>query len=150
MTAPDTTAAFNSEAEQVDERDAEIARLKAQLDEGKPLEGTLDVPDDGPVQPRSLNVHDRDWTYHLPTEGQMMMFGMSSARRASGQRRINAIYNFLDAVLTDDSYTQLEDCINDPEAEFGVEQMMDVITGIIEAANDTPAAKAPKNGPTLR
>ena len=149
MTAPDTTPAFESEAETVD-KDAEIARLKAQIAAGEPVEGALELPDDGPAEPRTLNVHDLDWTYHLPTEGQMMMFGMSSARRASGQRRINAIYNFLDAVLTDESYTQLEDQINDPDAEFGVEQMMDVITGIIEAANDTPAAKAPKNGPTLR
>ena len=149
MTAPDTTPAFESEAETVD-KDAVIARLKAQLEAGQPLEGALEVADDGPAVPRTVTVRDSDWTYHLPTEGQMMMFGMSSARRASGQRRINAIYNFLDAVLTDDSYSQLEDRINDPDDDFDVEAMMDVITSIIEAANDTPAAKAPKNGPTLR
>ena len=149
MSAPDTTPAFESEAETVD-KDAEIARLKAQIANGEPLEGALEVADDGPAVPRTVTVRDSDWTYHLPTEGQMMMFGMSSARRASGQRRINAIYNFLDAVLTDDSYSQLEDRINDPDDDFDVEAMMDVITSIIEAANDTPAAKAPKNGPTLR
>lgn len=149
MPAPDTTAAFNSEASAVD-KDAEIARLKAQLEDGQPLEGTIEAADNGPAEPRTLNAAGRDWRYHLPTEGQMMLFGMSSARRASGQRRINAIYNFLDATLTDESYSQLEDCINDPDAKFGVEEMMAVITGIIEAANDTPAAKAPKNGPTLQ
>lgn len=149
MPAPDTTNAFNTESESVD-KDAEIARLKAQLDQGKPLEGAVETTEAAPAEPLTLTAAGRDWTYHLPTEGQMMLFGMSSARRASGQRRINAIYNFLDATLTDDSYTQLEDCINDPDLEFGVEEMMAVITGIIEAANDTPAAKAPKNGPTLQ
>lgn len=149
MPAPDTTNAFTSEAEQTD-KDAEIARLKAQIAAGEPVEGTLETVDDGPAHPRTITLHGDDWTYHLPTEGQMMMFGMASARRASGQRRISAIYNFLDAVLTDESYQRLEDRINDADDDFEVEQMMDLITGIIEVANDTPAAKAPKNGPTLR
>lgn len=150
MSAPDTTPAFTSEAEAVD-KDAEIARLKAQIESGTAVEGELVTQDeDGPAVPRTVTVHDLEWGYHLPTEGQMMMFGMSSARRATGKRRINAIYNFLDAVLTDDSYTQLEDQINDPDTKFGVEEMMDVITAIIEKAQDTPAAKAPKNGPTLK
>lgn len=149
MPAPDTTAAFTSEAEQTD-KDAEIARLKAQIEKGQPLEGTLETVDDAPTEPLTLDLHGDTWTYHLPSEGQMMMFGMASARRASGQRRISAIYNFLDAVLTDESYQKLEDRINDPDDDFEVEQMMDLITHIIEAANDTPAAKAPKNGPVLR
>lgn len=149
MPAPDTTAAFTSEAEQVD-KDAEIARLKAQIAAGEPVEGALELPDDSPAQPLTLDLHGDTWTYHLPTEGQMMMFGMASARRASGARRISAIYNFLDAVLTDESYQRLEDRINDADDTFEVEQMMELITGIIEVANDTPAAKAPKNGPVLR
>lgn len=149
MPAPDTTNAFTAEAEQED-KDAEIARLRAQIEKGQPLEGTLETVDDAPAQPLTLDLHGDTWTYHLPTEGQLMMFGMASARRATGQRRISAIYNFLDAVLTDESYQRLEDRINDPDDAFEVEEMMGLITGIIEVANDTPAAKAPKNGPVLR
>ena len=154
---PDTTAAFEPEAEAVDtERTAALNRRREELKDQlakveAEAQGELVLDDndedDETLVPDEIEVSGRTWHYFPPTEGQVTVFAMASSgsKSVTGTMRLRRLNGFLQNLLTDDDYEQAMYLAESRDEDFTFEDLMEVVTKIIErssGANREPANRA--------
>ena len=158
---PDTSAAFEAEANEVD-KDARIAELEAKLDsqdreketdtenkDSDAVEGELVVADDDDeaIEPEEIEVDGRTWHYFTPEEGQFMVFSMASsqARGLTNEKRMRRLYGFLENLFTDDDFEEALHLVEDRHTDFNFADLMNIVTKIAEKVGDEARANGPKN-----
>lgn len=153
--SPDTTAAFESEADEVneertaklDKRREELKAQLAQVESEAQGELVLDDEDDETLVPEEIEVDGRTWHFFPPTEGQVTVFAMASSgsKSVTGQMRLRRLNGFLQNLLTDDDYELAMYLAESRDEDFTFEDLMEIVTKMIErasGANKEPANRA--------
>lgn len=156
MSTPDSTAAFDADANRPSVED-----LKAQLAEAEAAEanvstdvqiidadGNTDGQDDI-IDALSTTVLDTEFRFVIPKQAALTAFGLGASNRKNGGLMMKTMTNFLNFHFVGDSFEVMLDRLMDPEDEFNEEHMSDIIGEIVNAAGDSAEAKAPKNGPRV-
>lgn len=154
MSTPDSTAAFDADANR-----PSVDDLKAQLAEAEAAEanvstdvqiidadGNTDGQDDI-IDALSTTVLDTEFRFVIPKPAALTAFGLGASNRKNGALMMKTMTNFLNFHFVGDSFEVMLDRLMDPEDDFNEEHMSDIIGEIVNAANDSAEAKAPKNGP---
>lgn len=149
---PDTTAAFEAEAEKIDAENRR-AQLEAELaemdkDEDTAVSGELvvdDENDDETITPDEIEVDGRTWRYFPPSEGQFTVFAMASsqAKGLTNEKRMRRLYGFLENLFTDDDFEEALHLVEDRNVDFDFASLMDIVTKIAErVSNSEPKNRA--------
>lgn len=150
MTTPDATAVFEADAQRSSEVDALRARI-AELEGHSPTPSQVEVldADDTPVvAPHSVTIAGSEFRFHAPKPAALLAFGLGVADQRKGQMQLKTMHRFLGFHLLEEDFDLFLERLSDPtDEEFGDEQFGDLINAIVEAAQESPEAKAPKNGP---
>lgn len=156
MTQPDSTAAFDADANRSDD----IATLKARLAQ---LEGPTTF-DDGheiidPNTPSTepavskvnvTTIADEEWRFHTPKSQALMAFGLGTANRRNSELMMRTMQRFLSFHLLEEDFDRLLERMTDPTDSFGDDEFGDIINAVVDAANSSAEAHAPKTGPRGR
>lgn len=153
-THPDSTAAFDADAHRPAE-DVEALKARiAQLEGEQHVEPEVEIID--PNAPSSdveiSKVHSADvagdtWSFHAPKSQALMAFGLGTANRKNGQLMMRTMQQFLSFHLLEEDFERLLERMTNPSDTFGDDDFGDLLNAVVEAAQDSAEAKAPKNGP---
>lgn len=168
-TTPDSSAAFDADAARTTpttggDTDVEALRRRVQELEAAQPAPTPEVEVLDPVGAPGAGgdgagevtaAHQADvagdtWRFHAPKPTALMAFGLGTANRRNGQLMIRTMSQFLAFHLVDDDYDRLLERMADPADAFGDDDFGALVNAVVDAAADTPEARAPKNGPVGR
>lgn len=150
MSTPDSTAAFDADANR-----PSVEELRRQLEEAEATEDTagtdveiIDPSENIEVEDAlSTTILDTEFRFVTPKPAALTAFGLGASNRKNGALMMKTMTNFLNFHFVGDSFEVMLDRLMDPEDDFNEEHMSDIIGEIVNAANDSAEAKAPKNGP---
>lgn len=150
MSTPDSTAAFDADANR-----PSVEELRRQLEEAEATEDTagtdveiIDPSENIEVEDAlSTTILDTEFRFVIPKPAALTAFGLGASNRKNGALMMKTMTNFLNFHFVGDSFEVMLDRLMDPEDDFNEEHMSDIIGEIVNAANDSAEAKAPKNGP---
>lgn len=176
MTTPDQTAAFDADAahatDDVDALRARVAELEARTttndgdgdaDSGEPtadgkapivvdgievIDPNATAADEVAKAPETVTLHGKEFRFHVPNQAAMMAFSLGAASPKRGKLMLATMQNFLAFHLIEEDFDEFLSLMMDPQEEaFSQDTMGDLISAIVDVANDTPEARAPKTGP---
>lgn len=151
MTHPDSTIAFDADAQRSDD----TAALKARIAELEAAKGQPDeiidpnTPSDD-VEVSKVNtttVAGEEWQFHTPKTQALMAFGLGTANRKDGQMVMRTMQRFLSFHLLEEDFDRLLMRMSDPKDNFSDDDFGDIMNAVVDTANTSAEAQAPKNGP---
>ena len=162
MSHPDQTDVFDADAKGDPRRD-DASELRERLRELEARHGAAEVvnedgsaavgnddSDDEISAPHSAEIAGTTFEFHAPKQTALLAFGLGTANRRNGQMVLATMQRFLQFHLDDDSWDAFMERMSDPQDEWGDNEFGELVNAIVEVAQNSDEASAPKNGPALR
>lgn len=153
MTHPDSSAAFEADAHRGD-RATQLAELRAKIAE---LEGTtVKEPEDTPPvvddtsdeeSTHSVEVAGDTWRFRTPKPTALLSFGLGTANRKNSGLMMRTMQQFLAFHLQEEDFDRFLERMSNPEDRFDDENFGELINALVDAANSSAEAQAPRTGP---
>lgn len=160
MVSPDSTAAFEADAardtDDVQALRDRIAELE-QRDKNTPTaDGEVvevidpnDPTTDVARAPETVTIHGHDFRFHIPKPAALTAFGLGAAGGTKRtQLMLRTMNNFLAFHIIEEDFALFMELMMNPEEEdFTEDTLGDIISAMVDVANASAEAQAPKTGP---
>jgi hypothetical protein len=93
------------------------------------------------AEPITFTVDGEEFTAHPPTPGQLALI-MAAQTSRSMTERIAAIIDFMDCLLDESGQERFRDRLMDRDDPFDVEQVQEVISGLMEEWTARPTQRS--------
>lgn len=84
----------------------------------------------------------------IPSDGQIAFLMANTAGRGATQTKVAALLNFFDSTLDDETHDYITDRLLDPQDEFGMEDIQDILEMLMEEWTARPTKRQSGSTPT--